>query len=149
MRKITVICTLLLALAFPLSARAAGAESVFKIGNGVYNINGYVRHDVAPFVQNNRTYLPLRYVAYACGIGDNSIRWDNDSQTAYLAHNGEIMAVRVGSKVITVGGREVTTDAPAEIVQDRVMLPLRAVAEAFGCDVRWDGTTQQVFVDIE
>lgn len=144
MRKVILVLVVVFALFLPVFANAA--ESVFKVGLGRYNINGLVREDAAPYIKDNRTYLPLRYVAYACGIGDNSITWDNESRTAYLAKSGEIMSVKVGEKTILVGGRKVTTDAPAELLQDRVMLPLRAVAEALDCQVKWDEATQRVFV---
>lgn len=54
---------------------ASAAEATFIIGNGTYVVNEEVRQDTAPYIKNGRTYLPLRYAAYAVGIGDNSIYW--------------------------------------------------------------------------
>ena len=121
------------------------AVAVFKVGAGKYVVNDLIKEDAAPYIKNGRTYLPIRYVAYALGIGDNSIAWDDDSETVYLVKNGEIMKVKVGGG-ISLGNRQVSTDAPPEISQGRAMLPLRAVAEAFGCKVNWDNDTQKVFL---
>ncbi len=33
---------------------------------------------------------------------------------------------------------EITMDIPAQIINDRTMIPLRAISEAFGCNVKWD-----------
>ena len=45
-------------------------------------------------------------------------------------------------------GTELTLDAPPRIVNDRTLIPLRAVAEAFGAQVGWDETTQTVTVEL-
>lgn len=39
---------------------------------------------------------------------------------------------------LLVDGREIRPDVAPILVQDRVMVPLRAVAEALDCDVAWD-----------
>lgn len=113
------------------------AESNYKIGVGKYNINNSEKTDVAPYVKNNRTYLPLRFVGYAVGIGDNNIQWDQETQTAFLAQSDKIVAVKVGDKAIFINNEKKPIDAPPEIKDGRIMLPLRAVAEAFDCEVQW------------
>ena len=37
-------------------------------------------------------------------------------------------------------------DVPAQIVNSRTVIPARAVAEAFGCTVDWDGATRTVII---
>lgn len=125
---------------------ASAAEATFIIGNGTYVVNEEVRQDTAPYIKNGRTYLPLRYAAYAVGIGDNSIYWEGTTKTAYLAKDNEIMSIRVGEMMIFKGTTVIITDAPAELVNGRVMLPLRSIAEALGCEVEWDGDNQRVIV---
>jgi hypothetical protein len=131
-------------VASPLSAFAA--QSAFKIGNGNYSINGTIKQDAEPYIKNGRTYLPLRYAAYSVGIGDNSIFWSNDTHTAFLAKNGTIMAVKIGAHSIQVGNQTIPVDAPAEMYKDRVMLPIRAIAEGLGCNVQWDEKDNMVIV---
>lgn len=45
-----------------------------------------------------------------------------------------------------VNGREIYPDVPPQIINDRTMVPLRAVAEALGADVRWDRTSNVVSI---
>lgn len=45
---------------------------------------------------------------------------------------------------ILVNGEKLETEAPAVIVNERTLVPLRAVTEALGCDVAWNGETQGV-----
>jgi hypothetical protein len=144
MKKIVTSLLAAFILSLPLSAFAATA--VFKVGNGQYSVNGSVKEDAAPYSKNGRTYLPLRYAAYAVGIGDNSIFWSNDTQTAFLSKNGTIVAVKIGAHSIQVGNQIIPTDAPAELSQDRVMLPIRALSESLGCEVKWDEQTNLVTV---
>jgi len=44
----------------------------------------------------------------------------------------------IGSDQMTVNGQTITIDAPAVIVDGRTMIPLRAIAEAFGAEVSWE-----------
>jgi hypothetical protein len=47
---------------------------------------------------------------------------------------------------IFVDGSELYTDVPPSIINDRTMVPVRAVAEAVGCKVDWFGEDQRVVV---
>lgn len=45
-----------------------------------------------------------------------------------------------------VNGREIYPDVPPQIINGRTMVPLRAVAEALGADVRWDDVSNAVII---
>ena len=45
---------------------------------------------------------------------------------------------------IDVDGAPITTDQPPLLVNDRTLVPIRAVAEAAGVTVGWDGETRRV-----
>lgn len=112
--------------------------AIFAIGNGQYNINGLSKEDIAPYIKNGRTYIPLRYAGYAVGIGDNSMLWDNKSKTAYLERNNTIIAIRVNEPSVYINKKKIIIDAKAELINGRIMVPLRAISEAFNCYVKWD-----------
>lgn len=42
--------------------------------------------------------------------------------------------------------QKITLDVPAQLVGERTLAPLRAVSEAFGCDVKWDDATQSAYI---
>jgi transcriptional regulator with XRE-family HTH domain len=44
---------------------------------------------------------------------------------------------------VILDGRNLTFDVPPTIENDRTLVPLRAIFEALGADVQWDGATQQ------
>mgnify|MGYP000246646339 CR=1 FL=1 len=43
-------------------------------------------------------------------------------------------------------GKAVTLDVPAQLINDRTLVPVRAIAEAFGCNVDWNSNTQTVTI---
>lgn len=47
---------------------------------------------------------------------------------------------------LVVNGREVKTDVPPQVVNGRVLVPLRFIAEALGAEVGWDDKTRTVIV---
>jgi hypothetical protein len=52
--------------------------------------------------------------------------------------------ITIGSKTMSVDGMKVTLDAPAQIVQDRTLVPLRAIVEQLGGTISWNAKTRQV-----
>lgn len=50
---------------------------------------------------------------------------------------------------LIVDGEELYSDQPAVIYNDRTVVPIRALAEAFGCQVDWNNDLKQVDIYIE
>lgn len=127
------------------------AVSTFVIGNTVYQINGVDQPamDQAPYIKNDRTYLPVRFVAYGLGIGDNGIIWDEIGRTVTLMKGDKVVQLKIGSTTMLVNGAAITMDTAPEITAaGRTCLPIRFVAEAFGAVVDWDAATQTTTITI-
>ncbi len=123
-------------------------EVSFVIGASSYTVNGVEQAmDVAPYIKNSRTYMPIRYVAYALGIDDNNILWDGVNRTVTLMKGDKVVQLQIGSNNILINGAAVTMDVAPEITSDRTMLPARWVAQAFGASVGWDEATQTVTIN--
>ena len=45
---------------------------------------------------------------------------------------------------VYVEGQKVSFDVPPQTINDRTMVPLRAIFEAMGAEIEWDGDTQTV-----
>ncbi|WP_434642489.1 copper amine oxidase N-terminal domain-containing protein [Thermoanaerobacterium thermosaccharolyticum] len=128
---------------------ATNQTAVFTINSTTYTVNGVQNTlDSAPYVKNGRTYLPARYVAYALGVSSDNVIWDGTKATFIL--NNRVVQVTPGSTTLVIGtGATVTMDAPAEIVNGRVMVPFRWIAQAFGAQVQWDATNQTVTMTLQ
>lgn len=128
-------------------ADAAGTTT-FRIDSNIYTINGVSKvMDVAPYIKGDRTFMPIRYVAYALGLNDDDIVWDEAAQKVTLTKGDVVVEMVIGSTTITVNGEAQTMDVAPEIANSRTMLPARFVAEAFGANVGWDPATRTVIID--
>jgi hypothetical protein len=125
---------------------SAGA-SVFTIGSTSYSLNGTtVTMDVAPYIRDGRTFLPLRYVANATGVADSNIAWDPATQDVTISQGGRQVQVAIGSTTMLVNGEAVTMDVAPEISNGRTCLPVAWVAKALGANITWNATSQTVTV---
>lgn len=124
------------------------AAAKFVIGEKKCRLNGVeVDLDVAPYLKDGRTYLPVRYAVQALGIGDGGIQWNGDEGIVTINDGSRTLKLLIGSKIMYAGNLPVTMDAAPEIAEPgRTMLPLRWVAEALGAEVEWDAGRQTVTV---
>lgn len=120
----------------------------FVIGSTAYRAGGVEKKmDIAPYIKNNRTYLPVRYVAEALGIDENNIIWDKDSQMVSLFKGNKVVQITIGKKRIVVNGTSIPIDVVPEFKNDRVMLPITHISQALGSQVRWDAKEQTVYIE--
>lgn len=123
---------------------------VFKIGDKNYYEQEVgkearkVAMDVAPYIDKARTYVPVRYLGNALGVGDEKINWDNGTRTAILKGKHELK-LTIGNQKMLKDNTVVEMDvAPQVIPPGRTMLPARYVAEGLGFKVEWDSERKLV-----
>ncbi len=119
---------------------------VFKIGVPYYVVNGQtpgVKLDVAPFIREGRTFVPVRFLGNALGLEDSKITWDNDTRTATMRGKATLQ-MTIGKPRVISNGQAKDIDAAPVLTNDRTFLPARYVAEGLGYEVGWDGATQTV-----
>lgn len=102
--------------------------------------------DVAPYVKNDRTYVPVRYLAYSLGVEENGVTWDGQTRKVGITKDDTEIALIIGSPVMLVNQKPVRMDVSPEITNDRTFLPARWVAEALGAEVEWDDTNKQAII---
>ena len=147
-RKIVVLVAFAASLIFfsaPVSA--SGNNVAFIIGLNKYFVNDQlpgVDMDVAPFIQDGRTFVPVRYLANALGVTDSNIEWDSVARQVYLKSNISTVTLVIGQAKITTNGRTKAIDVAPLIKSDRTFLPARYVAEALGFTVDWDDANKVV-----
>lgn len=120
---------------------------VFKIGVPEYVVNDKtpgVKMDVAPFIQNDRTFVPVRFLGNALGVGNDSISWDNGTQTATLKGANATLQMTIGQAQVKSNGVAKAIDVAPILRSDRTFLPARFVAEGLGYQVAWAEATQTV-----
>lgn len=119
---------------------------VFRIGVAEYVVNGQtpgVKMDVSPFVQNDRTFVPVRFLGYALGLTEKNITWDDNTQTAKLEGKATLQ-MSIGKSQVVSNGEAKAIDVAPVLKSDRTFLPARYVAEGLGYQVEWDENSQTV-----
>lgn len=112
-----------------------------KIGAGEADINGVkIPLDAPAYIsEEGRTMVPLRFISERF---DADVEFENGS--IRITKDGDVFETTVGSDKYTLNGEERTMDTASVIVNDRTMVPVRAVAEAFEMKVEWNGETREI-----
>ena len=92
-----------------------------------------------PIMVNSRIFVPVREVFELMGF---NVAWDPQERMAILAGGDMHIIIPADGATFYVNGETVTPDAPQQMVSGRLMLPLRAVAEAAGGTADWDSTNR-------
>ena len=107
-------------------------------------VNGSdVVFDQPPVIENDRTLVPMRAIFEALGA---EVEWDGEARKVTSTKGDIKISLAIDSTEMSVGERNVTLDVPAKIINDRTMVPVRAISEAMECKVDWDGGERKVII---
>ena len=102
-----------------------------------------VMFDQNPVVKDSRTLVPLRAIFEALGA---TVNWNPNTMTVTSTLGDITVSLTIGSNILTVNGENITLDVPADVLNGRTLVPVRAISEAFNCNVDWNGDTRTVSV---
>ena len=121
-----------------------GSKIMERTTNGV---NDKIMMDIAPFIEENRTMLPIRFVAEALGF---KVEWDHENRTVILMDKENVVKIPVDTNQINVNGKVYESDVKPVLKDNRTMLPVANIARALGLkdgtDILWDETTKKVTI---
>ena len=141
--KMTKLIAIVLAVSSMLtvSALAVSAASTKDI---TVKVNDTVIRfpDQKPIIQNERTLVPIRFVAEAL---EYDVDWNEKDNTAVI-DDGKII-LYIGTNKAKINGKSVTLDVASTVVRDRTMVPLRVIAETLDCSVDWIGETKTILIN--
>lgn len=115
-----------------------GQNELIKI---YINENYLFLYDQDPIIENQRVLVPMRAIFEALG---STVSWDNIKREVSGTYNGVKVNLIIDSKDAIINGQIHNLDTPARIINGRTMVPIRFVAESFGCNVSWDPATRSV-----
>jgi hypothetical protein len=121
------IVFVVLGMALGLATAGTAAPSIKVFANGQEVIS-----EVPATLIAGTTYLPLRATAEALGA---RLQWVPKTKTAVLCRGELCFPVRVTDPA-----------SEARIIAGRVVLPLRKMAEALECEIKWDAELRRVEV---
>lgn len=120
------------------SVESAPPQEISVIVNG-----NKIMFDQPPVLLNDRTLVPLRAIFEALGA---TVDWNDETQTVTAFKEDTVISLTIESNILTENNNKVMMDVPAILMNGRTLVPARAVAEAFKCNVDWDETTQTVII---
>ena len=108
-----------------------GDTVTFIIGNTTFVANGATKTaDVAPYVANGRTFIPVRAFAEATGA---KVEYDAATQVITITGEGLSAQMTIGSNILTVNGQTTVMDTAAAVTAEgRTVLPVRFAGQALG-----------------
>lgn len=89
-----------------------------------------------PETMNNRTMVPLRFISENLGA---KVDWSNSEVT--LSKSDMRVLLKLNNATAMKNGKTVLIDVKPYLKHNRVMVPLRFIAETFGCDVNYENST--------
>ncbi len=99
--------------------------------------------DQTPVIVEGHTLVPIRAVFEKAGA---EVTWDQPTQTATISRDGYIVTIKYGEKVMYRNGEAIELEQPADVINNRTMIPVRAIAEAMDFAVTWDGHHSLILV---
>ncbi|MBQ2967260.1 MAG: family 16 glycosylhydrolase [Clostridia bacterium] len=90
--------------------------------------------DVRPKTVNDRTMVPVRFIAESLGA---TVSYIDATEEIVIELSGNKVVLKVNSDKMYVNGNEVQLDAPAYVENDRTLVPVRAISEGLGKVVTW------------
>jgi hypothetical protein len=151
-KKIVLSAVLVFLTLFSASSAFAATVSnraVFYVGQQSYTVEGSSYSMPAVTLnREGRVFVPVRYLALALGVPEDKIVWSPSARTVTLFRGGVDVVLAEGGSVIYVGGRAMKIDVAPFIYKDRIYLPARYLAEAFGFEVGWDDRLRAVIIRV-
>ena len=132
-------------------------EHVFTDGESIkINIDGnYEMHfkDQQPVIVNGRAMIPVRELLETL---EKKVEWDDVTKQAIISDEAVTVKLSSGNNIMIketknlLTGEVTTEDVVLEeapiTVEGRILLPVRAVVEAFGAAVIWDNDTRTILI---
>lgn len=125
--------------------RVRGARKNVATAN--VEVNGFnLASDYAPYVDRNRTFVPIRELTELMGA---DVKWDQGTKSVRIKLRDQDVKLKINSSVVYVNNKKMQMDKAStprltEYVHQngdcKTMVPLRFLSENLGFDVEWNNS---------
>mgnify|MGYP000688932337 FL=1 len=98
------------------------------VGNNIVQIDTE-NSDVTPIIVDDRTLVPVRFIAESLGM---DVGYNDSTRAVTLSGNGYKVNMTLDKSEYTINDIPFEMDVPAQVVNDRTLIPLRVIAESIG-----------------
>ncbi len=103
----------------------------------------YIEFDVEPQMINDRTMVPVRAIFEAL---EATVGWDDATRTVTSQKGDNKISLTIDDNTLYKNGEAIELDVAAKLVDKRTLVPVRAISEAYGCQVDWNGGLNTVVI---
>jgi len=144
-RKAITILIFLFIIGFSFSAFAAYSPEIIQKTDAIVRINGEtVYFDTQPVMIKDRLLVPARGVFERLGA---QVIWNEENSTASIIKGDVAIRIKVEGKDAKIIEGPDTFDVQPILQNNRVLLPLRYVAETLNAYVQWDNDIRCAYID--
>lgn len=129
-----------LKLTYDFSTHNYKAEAVYIKVNGT----ALDSLEMPPIIMNNFTLVPAREVFEHIGA---IVDWKKETEEIYIAYENDIAVIKINSKFANCNGVAVEMPLPFKIINNKTMVPVRFISEAFGFDVNWVNDERTIYIN--
>lgn len=103
-----------------------------------------IKNDVAPVIKEGRVLIPLRALAEIIGA---EVAWNQETKSITLTKEDKVIEIVIGDKFFEINGNKVEIDVPAQLINNRTVVPVRFISENLNHQVNWDADNESVDID--
>ena len=126
-----------------VAKRLSQYETEYKNRIDIYYDNEILLFDVEPVIENGRTLVPLGAIFETMGCAVYYSE-ENGKELVSALRGNDNLILTIGENKMHFNDKEINLDVPAKIKDGRTLVPLRAISEAFECEVHWYGDTKTI-----
>lgn len=144
---LAVLLTASLSLVATSVAAPAKKPGASAAAGGIYVNGSALQLNQSAYVVNSTTMVPLRQISEALGA---DVDWGTDNQGriyAKLTRGARSATITAGVDRMIADGRTVMLNVAPQLRSGSIMVPVRAISEALGTVVAWDGVAQAIHID--
>ncbi|NLJ71789.1 MAG: copper amine oxidase, partial [Syntrophomonadaceae bacterium] len=127
-KKALILSLVTILLLFSFSLVALSADIHIEIDGNT------LQSDVVPIIKDARILVPFRIIAEAIDI---DVSWDEQTKSINAQKGADKLILNIGSKTAYFNKVPVLLDVAPEIINNRVLIPLRFFSNVFDCEVGW------------
>ncbi|MEK5280374.1 copper amine oxidase N-terminal domain-containing protein [Paenibacillus sp. FSL H7-0735] len=153
MRKI-LIKAMLIPLTFStlttysVSASSNSLKLKLEIGSKTVVINETQSAQLlqSPFIKDNSTYVPLRFISEQLNAG---VQWDQKNKVVTITKDDKIIILKVDDKQVKINDSVQSLESPVLIVGGATFVPLRFVSENLNVSLTWEQKSQSITIQTQ
>jgi hypothetical protein len=115
-----------------------GEKTAFVSGEGSIDL------DAEPFIQDESTMVPVRFVGETLGA---TVDWRDEDKAVIYNDGSKNIELYIGSKTAYVNGVAYELPTAPVIVNGSTMVPLRFVSEQLGATVNWNEELKMITIE--